>query len=83
MALPENMATARSGMSAVGGFPSIFTTLVILSGLSSMFPLVYAAIRSAVIDKQNGQLSVVDGYREDFVAFATFSDNIKISGLVG
>ncbi|CAG08547.1 unnamed protein product, partial [Tetraodon nigroviridis] len=36
--------------------------------------------RSAVINKQTGQLSVVDGYREDFVAFANFSDNIKISG---
>lgn len=67
-------------MVAVGGFPSFFSVLVILSGLFSEFSLVHAEIRSAVINKQNGQLSVVTGYREDFVAFANFSDNIKISG---
>lgn len=80
MALRVNMATARNRMIAVGGFPSLFSVLLILSGLSSMFSFVHAEIRSAVINKQNGQLSVIDGYREDFVAFANFSDNIKISG---
>lgn len=67
-------------MIAVGGFPPVFSVLLVLSGLSSILSLVHAEIRSAVINKQNGQLSVIDGYREDFVAFANFSDNIKISG---
>lgn len=80
MTLRVNMATARNRMIAVRGFPSLFSVLVILSGLFSMFSLVHAEIRSAVINKQNGQLSVIDGYQEDFVAFANFSDNIKISG---
>lgn len=47
-----------------------------------MCSLVGAEIRSAVINKQNGQLSVVDGYREDFVALAKFSDEIKTTGWV-
>lgn len=80
MTLHVNMATARNGTFALGGFPSLFSILVILSGLSSVFSLVHSEIRSAVINKQNGQLSVISGYREDFVAFANFSNNIKISG---
>lgn len=43
---------------------------------------VRAEIRTAVIDKQTGQLSVVDGYREDFVAWANFTDDIDASGWV-
>lgn len=39
-----------------------------------------AEIRTAVIDKQTGQLSVVEEYREDFVAWANFTDDIKKSG---
>ncbi|KAK1892988.1 putative phospholipase B-like 2 [Dissostichus eleginoides] len=41
---------------------------------------VRADIQTAVIDKQTGQLSVVVGYREDFVAWANFTDDIKTSG---
>lgn len=41
---------------------------------------VRADIQTAVIDKQTGQLSVVEGYREDFVAWANFTDDIKTSG---
>lgn len=80
MTLHVEMATATNRMIAVRGFPSLFSVLVILSGLFSMFSVVHAEIRSAVINKQNGQLSVIDGYQEDFIAFAKFSDNIKISG---
>lgn len=80
MTLHVDMATARNRMMAVGGFPSLSSVLFILFGLSSVFSFVHAEVRSAVINKQNGQLSVINGYREDFVAFANFSDNIKISG---
>lgn len=41
-----------------------------------------ADIRSAVFDKQSGQLSLVEGFREDFVAWANFTDDIKTSGWV-
>lgn len=47
-----------------------------------MFPLVRAEVRSAVINKQSGELSVIEGYREDFVALANFTDDIKTSGWV-
>lgn len=39
-----------------------------------------AEIRTAVIDKQSGQLSVIEGYRADFVAWANFTDDIETSG---
>lgn len=41
---------------------------------------VRAEIRTAVIDKQTGKLSVLEGFREDFVAWANFTDEIKTSG---
>lgn len=80
MTFRVDMATARNTMVAAGGFPSFFSILVILSGLFSMFSLVRAEIRSAVINKQSGELSVIQGYREDFVALANFTDDIKTSG---
>lgn len=75
-----NMAAARKRGVAFGGFPSFLNILVILSSLCSAFSLVRAETRSAVINEQSGQLSVVDGYREDFVAVAKFSDEIKTTG---
>ncbi|TMS03622.1 Putative phospholipase B-like 2 [Larimichthys crocea] len=54
--------------------------LNVLLGLCLTCVCVGAEIRSAVIDKQTGQLSVVDGYRDDFVAWANFTDDIKTSG---
>lgn len=45
-----------------------------------MFTAVRAEIRTAVIDKQTGQLSVIEGYQEDFVAWANFTDDIETSG---
>ncbi|XP_076007165.1 putative phospholipase B-like 2 [Genypterus blacodes] len=54
----------------MNGFVVLF-----LFGLS-----VRAEIRTAVIDKQTGHLSVLKGYREDFVAWANFTDDITTSG---
>ncbi|XP_061762436.1 putative phospholipase B-like 2 [Nerophis ophidion] len=48
--------------------------------LFSHFSLVGAEIRTAVLDKNTGQLSVIVGYREDFVAWANFTDNIQTTG---
>lgn len=41
---------------------------------------VRAEIKTAVIDKQSGELSVVDGYQEGFVAWANFTDDIQTTG---
>lgn len=41
-----------------------------------------AEIRSAVIDKSSGRLTVIEGYHEDFVAWANFTNNIETSGWV-
>ncbi|KAM9463854.1 putative phospholipase B-like 2 [Salvelinus alpinus] len=41
---------------------------------------VRAEIHSAVLDKQTGQLSLEEGFRDDFVASANFTDDIKNSG---
>lgn len=67
-------------MFAVGGYLTPLSILAILAGLCFMYGSVQAEIRSAVIDKQTGQLSVIEGYREDFVAWANFTDDIKTSG---
>uniref|UniRef100_A0A3B3HSJ2 Phospholipase B-like n=1 Tax=Oryzias latipes TaxID=8090 RepID=A0A3B3HSJ2_ORYLA len=39
-----------------------------------------AEIRSAVIDKGSGKLTVVEGYHEGFVAWANFTNDIETSG---
>ncbi|XP_061674338.1 putative phospholipase B-like 2 [Syngnathoides biaculeatus] len=39
-----------------------------------------AEVKTAVIDQTTGQLSLLDGYREDFVAWANFTDDIQTSG---
>ncbi|XP_034026103.1 putative phospholipase B-like 2 [Thalassophryne amazonica] len=44
------------------------------------FVCVRAEIRSAVIHDDTGQLIIVEGYREDFVAWTNFTDDIKASG---
>ncbi|XP_033828794.1 putative phospholipase B-like 2 [Periophthalmus magnuspinnatus] len=41
---------------------------------------VRAEIRTVIIDKESGQIVVVDGFREDFVAWANFTDNITTTG---
>ncbi len=65
---------------AIGSFSTVLNVLAVLSGLCFVCVCAGAEIRTAVIDKQTGQLSVVEGYREDFVAWASFSDDIKTSG---
>lgn len=37
-------------------------------------------IQTAVIDEKTGQLSLIEGYRDDYVAWANFTDDIKNSG---
>ncbi|KAF3695837.1 putative phospholipase B-like 2 [Channa argus] len=69
------MASRPIKSSVVGSF-TIVTN--VLTGLC--FLCVRADIQSAVIDKKTGQLSVLEGYQEDFVAWANFSDDIKTSG---
>lgn len=59
---------------APGTFLAAFAALSLLCGSAS------AEIRSVVLDKQSGQLSVVEGLKEDFVAWANFTDDIKASG---
>lgn len=74
------MASRRNEVFAVGGFSTLVNVLAVLSGLCLTCASVQTEIRTAVIDKQTGQLSVIEGYREDFVAWANFTDDIKTSG---
>ncbi|XP_074494182.1 putative phospholipase B-like 2 [Sebastes fasciatus] len=71
------MASRHNKMFAVGRFK---VALSVLSTLCFMCASVGAEIRTAVVHKQTGQLSVVEGYREDFVAWSNFTDDIKTSG---
>lgn len=57
-------------------FPALFVALSLLCRPAS------AEIRSVVLDEQSDQLSVVEGLKEDFVAWANFTDDIKTSGWV-
>lgn len=74
------MASRRNEIFTVGGLFTPLNVLAILAGLCFTSCSAQAEIRSAVIDKQTGQLSVIEGYREDFVAWANFTDDIKTSG---
>lgn len=56
---------------------SVLNICVVLSGLC--FLCVRTEIRTAVVDK-TGQLSVLEGFKDDFVAWANFTDDIKSSG---
>lgn len=77
-----NMASGRGENTgfgrtmARGNFLVLFAVLTMLCGDAS------AEIRSVVLDKQSGQLFVMDGLKEDFVAWANFTDDIKASGWV-
>uniref|UniRef100_A0AAY4A1C3 Phospholipase B-like n=1 Tax=Denticeps clupeoides TaxID=299321 RepID=A0AAY4A1C3_9TELE len=46
----------------------------------SLLCTVYGVIQSVVIDEQTGKLSIRDGFRPDFVAWANFTDDIEASG---
>lgn len=56
----------------------VLNVFVVLSGLC--FLCVRAETRTAVIDKETGQLSIREAFQEDFVAWANFTDDIKTSG---
>nr|XP_057926766.1 putative phospholipase B-like 2 [Doryrhamphus excisus] len=58
-------------------FPLVLT---ISCFLFNNFAPTGAEIQTAVIDKNTGQLSLIVGYREDFVAWANFTDNIQTTG---
>ncbi|XP_031164586.1 putative phospholipase B-like 2 [Sander lucioperca] len=74
------MASRQNKTFAVGSFTKVLNVLAVLSSLCFICASVRAEIRTAVIDKQTRQLTVIEGYREDFVAWANFTDDIKTSG---
>lgn len=75
------MACRRNGADRVRSFTEeVLDLLKMFLLLFCMFTAVRAEIRTAVIDKQTGQLSVIEGYQEDFVAWANFTDDIETSG---
>ncbi|XP_037536378.1 putative phospholipase B-like 2 [Nematolebias whitei] len=71
------MASRQNMLCTPGGFVKVLSVCVSLLGLCSS---VGAEIRTAVLDEQSGQLSVVDGFQEDFVAWANFTDSITTTG---
>ncbi|XP_017269074.1 putative phospholipase B-like 2 [Kryptolebias marmoratus] len=71
------MASRRDYSFSPSRFITILSVCVSLFGLCSCFA---AEIRTAVLDKRSGQLSVVEGFQEDFVAWANFTDDIKTTG---
>uniref|UniRef100_A0A8D3AJL0 Phospholipase B-like n=1 Tax=Scophthalmus maximus TaxID=52904 RepID=A0A8D3AJL0_SCOMX len=72
------MAFRPNKMSTVGTLNTVVHVSVISYVL--LCACVRAEIRTAVLDKQSGQLSVLEGFREDFVAWANFTDDIEKSG---
>ncbi|KAM3610637.1 uncharacterized protein V6R79_006785 [Siganus canaliculatus] len=74
------MASKLNQTLTTGGFSVVLNVFVALFGLCFLSVCVRAEIRSAVFDKQTGQLTVVEGYRADFVAWGNFTDDIKTSG---
>lgn len=76
---PKQGSNKRKGLQstrtmAVGSFLAAFAAVSLLWGPAR------AQIRSVVLDKQSGRLSVVEGLREDFVAWANFTDDVHTSG---
>uniref|UniRef100_A0A8C7PH00 Phospholipase B-like n=1 Tax=Oncorhynchus mykiss TaxID=8022 RepID=A0A8C7PH00_ONCMY len=69
------MADRRTQMSVTTEKMFMFSCVFYLSWTS-----VRAEIHSAVLDKQTGQLSLEEGFRDDYVAWANFTDDIKNSG---
>lgn len=74
MAADGGKYTGYSRTMAPRTFLAVFATVSLLCGPAA------AEVRSVVLDKQSGQLSVVEGLKEDFVAWANFTDDIKASG---
>lgn len=78
--LSLNMVSGSGGTSAFRSTMAPVSTLAVFAALSVLFAPAGAEIRSAVLDKQSGQLSVVEGFKEHFIAWANFTDDIKTSG---
>ncbi|XP_019722492.1 putative phospholipase B-like 2 [Hippocampus comes] len=71
------MACRSVEMSLLCRFTLVLTVSCVLPVLNN---LARAEVQTAVIDKITGQLSLLEGYREDFVAWANFTDDIQTSG---
>ncbi|XP_037114119.1 putative phospholipase B-like 2 [Syngnathus acus] len=69
------MAHSSAEMSFMCRFISLFIISCVL-----LTDVVGAEVRTAVIDKNTGQLSLLEGFRKDFVAWANFTDDIETSG---
>lgn len=77
---PLNMASGPAATSVFRGTMAPVSIPAVFAALTLLFAPAAAEIRSAVLDKQSGQLSVVEGFKEHFVAWANFTDDIKTSG---
>ncbi|XP_051922855.1 putative phospholipase B-like 2 [Hippocampus zosterae] len=71
------MACRSVEMSLLCRFTLVLTVSCVLPVFNN---LAGAEVQTAVIDKITGQLSLLEGYREDFVAWANFTDDIQTSG---
>lgn len=77
------MASEAGRVAAVRGTMALENILTAFAVLNLMCaPAAGAEIRSVVFDKNSSQLSVVEGFKEDFVAWANFTDDIQTSGWV-
>lgn len=65
-----------------GSYTAVLNVSVILYVWCFICVPARAEIRSAVVNKQSGQLSVLEGFHQDFVAWANFTDDINTSGWV-
>ncbi|XP_060926880.1 putative phospholipase B-like 2 [Limanda limanda] len=69
------MASRINKMFSVGSCSSVSVAFYVLC-----LTCVGAEVKSAVIDAHSGELTVVDGFQKDFVAWANFTDDIQTSG---
>ncbi|KAM9743645.1 putative phospholipase B-like 2 [Menidia menidia] len=74
------MASGQNEPSASKRSVAVLKVLIRFVVVSFFCTSCRAEIQTAIIDKQSGQLSVVEGFQEDFVAWANFSDDIKTTG---
>ncbi|XP_015253869.1 PREDICTED: putative phospholipase B-like 2 [Cyprinodon variegatus] len=74
------MASKHNKMIVPKSFPKLPSFSVILFVVFIFFPSGGAEIHTAIIDKHSGQLSIIEGFHEDFVAWANFTDDIKTTG---
>lgn len=77
-----NMASEREENTGFSRTMALVNVLAVFAALSLVCGPASAEIKSVVLDKQSNRLSVVEGLKEDFVAWANFTDDIEISGWV-